>query len=64
VVLEDAYYMKLTGGKESKERLLERSFEFLLRREPNTSILPSFDLPTINRYFPSYEADIQAGVGR
>lgn len=64
VVVEDNYYQKLTGGRETPERLLERSFEFLLRREPNTSILASFDLPTINRYFPEYEREIRAGVER
>ncbi|HEV8230010.1 MAG TPA: hypothetical protein VGQ86_08645 [Candidatus Limnocylindria bacterium] len=34
--------------------LVRRSFEFLLDREPNTSILREFDLATIERYFPEY----------
>lgn len=34
--------------------LVRRSFEFLLAREDNTSILPEFDLSTIERYFPEY----------
>lgn len=34
--------------------LVRRSFEFLLEREPNTSILRDFDLSTIERYFPEY----------
>lgn len=42
------------------EDLLRRSFEFLLEREPNTSILGSFDLPVINRYFPEYEREIRS----
>ncbi|MGH2688109.1 MAG: hypothetical protein ACRDKW_04795 [Actinomycetota bacterium] len=37
------------------EELLRRSFEFLLAREPKESILRSFDLSAINRYFPEYE---------
>jgi hypothetical protein len=37
------------------EELIERSFEFLLEREPNTSILRRFDLPVIQTYFPEYE---------
>jgi len=37
------------------EVLVEKSFEFLLAREPNTSILRSFDLPVIGRYFPEYK---------
>jgi len=36
------------------ERLLEASFEFLLEREPPSSILSRFALPVIERYFPEY----------
>lgn len=43
----------------SAEELLTESFRFLLEREPNTSILASFDLPVINRYFPEYDRDIR-----
>lgn len=59
VTLEPDYYQKLTGGRVSEEELIEKSFEFLLEREPNTSILRSFDLPVINRYFSEYERTIQ-----
>jgi hypothetical protein len=38
--------------------LVRRSFAFLLRREPKESILPSFDLTVISRYFPEYESEI------
>jgi hypothetical protein len=34
--------------------LVRRSFEFLLAREPNTSILREFALPDIERYFAEY----------
>ncbi|MDR2219289.1 MAG: hypothetical protein LBE24_01765 [Methylobacillus sp.] len=53
------YAQKLTGGACSTEHLVERSFAFLLEREPNTSILRSFDLPVIGRYFPEYESVIR-----
>jgi hypothetical protein len=36
------------------EELLEASFEFLLEREPASSILARFALPVIERYFPEY----------
>jgi hypothetical protein len=36
------------------ERLVEASFEFLLEREPASSILSRFALPVIERYFPEY----------
>ena len=55
VTLSDSYYQKLTGGKITPEELIRKSFEFLLEREPNTSILRSFELPVIGRYFPEYE---------
>ena len=48
----------------SAEDLLEASFRFLLEREPNTSILTSFDLPLINNYFPEYEQEIRARLRR
>ena len=41
------------------EDLVTRSFEFLLEREPPTSILRTFALPDIERYFPDYPASIR-----
>jgi hypothetical protein len=38
--------------------LVRRSFDFMLAREPNTSILKEFDLSTIERYFPEYAREI------
>ncbi len=46
------------------EDLLRQSFEFLLERESNTSILSSFDLPLIGHYFPEYEQQIRARLGK
>jgi hypothetical protein len=63
VTLSEAYYQKLTQGKVSREDLISRSFEFLLERESNTSILRSFELPVIGRYFPDYEREIQRRLG-
>jgi hypothetical protein len=48
----------------SAEDLLEESFRFLLEREPNTSILTSFDLRLIGHYFPEYEQQIPARLRR
>ena len=42
------------------EQLLEASFQFLLEREPKESILRTFELPVIERYFPEY-LDLIAG---
>jgi len=54
VIISDQVHTKLTGGKISKETLLKKSFEFLLQREPNTSILSQFKLEVISQYFPDY----------
>ena len=42
--------------------LVRRSFEFLLGHEPPESILASFDLTVISRYFPDYEEVIRRRV--
>ena len=47
------------GGKATAERLVEASFEFLLEREPKESILRSFNLSDIERYFPEYPKQIR-----
>jgi hypothetical protein len=39
--------------------LVEKSFNFLLERESNTSILRRFDLQIIERYFPEYKKTIK-----
>ena len=54
----------LTGGKANAERLIEESFRFLLERESNTSILRSFRITDISRYFPEYEREIRRRLAR
>ena len=54
VTLTDDTHQNLTNGKVSKKELIEFSFKFLLEREPNTSILSSFELSVISGYFPEY----------
>ena len=58
VTLRKADYERLSGGKVSPEALVTESFRFLLEREPKESILRSFDLTVISRYFPEYEREI------
>jgi hypothetical protein len=50
---------RLDPGASDPTDLVRRSFEFLLEREPKESILRSFDLPVIGRYFPEYERSIR-----
>ncbi|MFW5431558.1 MAG: hypothetical protein ACKE5M_05975 [Methylophilaceae bacterium] len=58
VNVDPAYAQKLTGGNMPAADLVKKSFEFLLERESSNSILRSFDLGVINRYFPAYEREI------
>ena len=59
VTVTDNHHKRLTAGQVTKERLLEFSFKFLLNREPNTSILASFDITVIQNYFQEYEAEVK-----
>jgi hypothetical protein len=45
-------------AKEDVEDLVRLSFYFLLEREPPSSILGTFDLSVIERYFPEYDGAI------
>jgi len=49
---------RLDPGARDPHLLVDASFRFLLEREPAESILRSFDLPVIGRYFPEYEGEI------
>jgi len=48
------------GGGDVRD-LVRRSFDFLLAREPNTSILREFSLSTIERYFSDYPEAMARG---
>lgn len=55
VHLTEDYYQQLTNGDIEPEELVRRSFEFLLKKEPNTAILSDFKLKRIQQYFPDFE---------
>ena len=54
VYVTDEMLFNLTKYKISKKELLNFTFNFLLERETNTSILSSFDITVISKYFPEY----------
>jgi hypothetical protein len=58
VTLRKSDYQDLVGSQVSPRALVEESFRFLLEREPKESILRSFDLMVIGRYFPQYRREI------
>jgi hypothetical protein len=59
VTVSGADLERLQPGATDPADLVRRSFEFLLEREPPESILRSFDLTVIGRYFPDYERAIR-----
>jgi hypothetical protein len=50
----DADWERFGGGYGTRAELVEASVRFLLEREPEESILRSFELRDIARYFPEY----------
>jgi hypothetical protein len=54
VKLSSMVYKKLSDSKISEIELIKKSFEFLLVRESNESILKEFNLEIIETYFPEY----------
>jgi hypothetical protein len=54
---------RLGCGHVASGELVRASFEFLLEREPATSILREFSLEVISQYFPGYPAEIRARLG-
>ena len=59
VTVTDQSLSELTENKVTKEQLLEFSFNFLLDREPNSSILSKFDINVISKYFFKYRVEVK-----
>ena len=58
VVITDLDHERFTGGRKLKEQLVLFSFEFLLKREENTSILREFSICKISEYFPEFKGEV------
>jgi hypothetical protein len=63
VTFTRADFQRLTTSGATPDDLVRRSFEFLLQHEPKESILRSFALPEIGRYFPEYEREVGKRTG-
>jgi len=63
VLVPDGLPGRLGWGDLPVPELVRRSFEFLLAREPATSILRRFSLEQIGDYFPEYPAEIRRAPG-
>jgi hypothetical protein len=59
VLLNDRFHQDVSNNKLTKTELITKSFEFLLKRESNQSILKKFNLEVISQYFPEYIDEIK-----
>ena len=59
VTVTDESLTDLTDKNVTKTQLLNFSFRFLLEKEPNTSILSSFDINVISKYFSNYRDEVR-----
>ena len=59
VKLNEDDWQNLCAGSIDPEKLIIKSFEFLLEREPKESILGKFNLTDIGHYFPEYEEEMK-----
>ena len=59
VLLTDRFHQDVSNNKLTKTELITKSFEFLLKRESNQSILKKFNLEVISQYFPEYIDEIK-----
>ena len=59
VLLSDRFHQDVTNNKLTKTELITHSFEFLLKRESNQSILKKFNLEVISQYFHEYIDEIK-----
>ena len=59
VTVTDQSLSDLSDDNVTKTQLLKFSFRFLLEREPNTSILSSFDINVISKYFSNYKDEVR-----
>ena len=59
VRIPDDYIERLGLADVPARDLVEESFRFLLEREPKESIMRTFDLPVIERYFSEYPDEIR-----
>ena len=50
-------------GDDDLGRVVRASVEFLLEREPASSIMSEFSLDVIGRYFPEYEDELPRRLG-
>ena len=62
VTLSWADYDLWCHGRAQPQKVVQAVFEFLLQREPVTSILSRFDCSVVRRYFPEVDKKLPAMI--
>lgn len=55
----DQDFLTRIGSHHQPEKIIEKSFEFLLENEPKEQILQEFDVTTISHYYPHFLVELQ-----
>ncbi len=59
VTVPQSLIEELELSEEDHERVVRESFDFLLEREPASSIMSEFSLDVISGYFPEYPEELR-----
>lgn len=58
-VTMDKDFVTRIGASLQPEKIVEKSFEFLLEREPKENILAEFDITVISHYYPEFIPELE-----
>lgn len=58
-VTMDKDFVTRIGAKFHPEKVVEKSFEFLLEKEPKDKILQEFDITVISHYYPEFISELE-----
>lgn len=58
-VTMDKDFLTRIGANFHPEKVIEKSFEFLLEREPKEKILSEFDITVISNYYPEFIPELE-----
>jgi hypothetical protein len=59
VSVPESLIKELELPEDDLERVVRESFDFLLEREPASSVMSEFSLDVISRYFPEYPQELR-----
>lgn len=52
-------FLMRIGASHQPEKVVKKSFEFLLEREPKEAILQEFDITAISHYYPNFISELE-----